>query len=156
MHAMNRQSMLRRLIVVAFVMTLVLPIQITSAAWTSWSWYTGASGYPVSGGVMNGGSGVSWWDTTPLQWRIYGTVAVPTSLNVYVNVIGYDKCANTSWTTRMQVGQSASNTTGAATNIVVGDYANCQSGHQYRVFWNGQRQRYSGSTWEGTWTYIVL
>lgn len=153
---MDRQSTLRRLIVVAFVMTLVLPIQITSAAWTSWSWYTGASGYPVSGGVMKGGSGVSWWDTTPLQWRIYGTVTVPTSLNVYVNVIGYDKCANTSWTTRMQVGQSASNTTGAATNIVVGDYANCQSGHQYRVFWNGQRQRYSGSTWEGTWTYIVL
>lgn len=153
---MHKSRVLRKTLIALAILVVAVPMQVASAAWTSWDWKYSVSGYPVTGGSMYGSTGVSWWDGSELLWQIQGVVSVPTSLNVYVNIEGWDKCSNTSWTSHMQADKSAYNTTGATTSPTTGYYSNCASGHQYRVFWNGQRQQYSGSTWEGTWTYVYF
>jgi hypothetical protein len=143
----------RCVIATVFTIAFWLSIQVVSAAWTSWSYQNALTNYPVAGGTMDGQTGASWWDGSELRWKVWAGTWTPYSDTIQTYVLRQDKCSYTPWTFQMDAVGFSYATTAGTSGIVEGDYLNCSSGHDYRVYYSGWRKQYSGSAWEGANAY---
>lgn len=153
--------------VLIMVMSLLIPLlaspmPVAAGSWGPWSCQWAVSGYPVSGGTLDGRGCAQWWQTTvgtENWWQAWGDTWAPAgSYAIQTYAAGYDSCSGGSFVYRMSASNTVYNTDyGTSGSPAFGSYDNaCTNNHRYAVYYVGQRQATSSSSWEGTgaWVYF--